>query len=640
MSEATAMLEAALEYADRGWAVIPVDADTKKPLVEWGAFADERTPPDEDQITEWWTRWPYAYIAVLTGPVSGLVIVDTDSEEAREAADRVGLTRSPVTVQTRKGRHFYFRFPDGGDWIKNRVGGVGDGTEWPRQPGLDLRGSKGYALVPPSPGYEWRVLPGGDIDDLPVYPGPDMDGWAAPAGGNVVRFDDFSFGAIDLSAVQARKSVWQDTAALVARIGVLETGGGNQRDERVWRCLSEGAARGLRDEDLIADGEAFQEQYFAEPIEPAKLRQMAARVQAMEERNHPERRPPAALAGGTLTTADIGRLEREVGAMRWHVEPLLPVGGTIVQVHGYSGHGKSMIVRNLCYAAAAGADRFGPFDVTVRPKVLYFDFENGRRNLVRFLQRAQRSFGDAGDRFHVWAPFAAGEGLNMGTDEGLNRAGEHVTRLQPDIVVIDTVRSAWPGLEESSAEAWAPINQMALQLRNAGIGVILVHHSNKPGDNGVSGREAGSSNQLTVLETQLKVTQVFREKRTAQVKGGLYDGDLEGTPMTRMATAPVLRDGEQLEVCVELRYGKVREWSDVHEPAYHIGFLGNLRDGSARVVSPPTRKQQAVRLSRPHKDWQGNPRPALSEVEIASRLGVPVDIVLEWTGVSAHAREG
>ncbi|MFW6331601.1 MAG: bifunctional DNA primase/polymerase [Gemmatimonadota bacterium] len=643
MSE-RAMLEAALEYADRGWAIIPIDCESKKPLVEWGAYADERRPPDEDEITEWWTRWPYAYIAVLTGPVSGLVIVDTDSDEARAAADRVGLTRTPVAVQTRKGRHFYWAFPDTDKWIKNRVGGVGDGSEWPRVEGLDLRGSKGYALLPPSRGYEWRLAPGADLDELPEYPGPDMDAWEPPAS-NVYRFEDFRFGGLDLSGVRVRRSVWQDTAGLVAEIGKLPPGGGNQRDERVWRCLSEGAARGLRGDDLVREAYQFQEQYFTEPLGGSKTEAMAARVEAMETRNHPERaaQPPAAppVPAGlrTLTTADIAELERQVGAMRWHAEPILPVGGTIVQVHGYSGHGKSTVVRHLAYAAAAGADRFGPFEVGQAPRVLYFDFENGRRNLSRFLSRARRSFGDAGDRFQVWAPFVSGEMLNLRSEAGIEAAGAYITACQPNVVVIDTVRSAWAGLEENSAEAWTPVNQIAMQLRNAGMCVILVHHSNKPGDNGVSGREAGSSNQLTVLESQLKVTQVYREQATARMKGGLYDGDLTGTPMTRMASAPVLRDGEQLEVCVEVRWGKVREWSEVHEPAYYLGFLANLRDDTLRVVSPPTRKQQAVHLSRPHRDWQGHVQPPLTEIEIATRLGVPAAVVRDWIGGSQEAQE-
>ena len=79
---------------------------------------------------------------------------------------------------------------------------------------------------------------------------------------------------------------------------------------------------------------------------------------------------------------------------------------------------------------------------------------------------------------------------------------------------------------ENSAEEWSNINRLMLKLRNAGLTVILVHHSNKPSDGSVSGREAGSSNQLTVLETQIKITQIFEDKDSADIKAGLWDGDL------------------------------------------------------------------------------------------------------------------
>lgn len=628
------MLEAALTHAERGWAVIPIDVEGKKPLVEWGHYADTGRHPTEDEITRWWGRWPYAHIGVITGPLSGIVVVDTDNEDAAIVAEKAGLTRTPVSVQTKKGRHFYWAFPPGTDWIKNRVGSATSDGEWPRQNGLDLRGSKGYVLVPPSEGYSWAFGPGADLDDLPVYPGPDMGSCAARKSATIYNFEDFKYGDLDLSTVRARGSVWEETAALVEKVGKLPPGGSNGRDERVWRCLSELAAGGLRGEELIAEAHAFQQEYFTEPLAGTKTEQMAARVQAMEEKNHPERQPVPAVGGGctTITTGDIARLRGEVGALRYYAEPVLPVGGSIVQVHGYSGHGKSMVVRHLCYAAAAGAARFGPFECMERPRVLYFDFENGRRNILRFLERCRRSFGDAGDHFHVWAPFAAGEDLSLRQQAGLERAGEYITRVRPDVVVFDTVRSAWAGLEENSAEAWAPVNEVAMRLRNAGINVILVHHSNKPGDNGISGREAGSGNQLTVLETQLKITQVFRDQATATNKGGLYDGNLSGSPMLKMSTAPVLRDDEQLEVCVELRYGKVREWSETHEPVSYLGFMSNMQTDHVRIVSPPTRKQQALRLAHPTgwNDWQGVRRPPLPAEEISVKLGVPARVVSEW----------
>lgn len=626
-------LDAALEYLDQGWAVIPIIPGAKKPPVPWGAYVDELRLPTEEDVTKWWTKWPDANIAVVTGPLSGLVVVDCDNEEARLAAEEAGLTRTPFTVETKKGFHYYFQYPRGKEWIKNRVGSTSNGEEWPKVAGLDLRGSKGYVLAPPSKNYKWRIMPGVDLDDMPVYAEPRINKTKSDT--NIVDFNDFKFEGMSLADVKAYRSIWDDTHDLVSRVGKLPEGGGNGRDDRLWKCISEGAAQGLRGDDLIANAQEFMSEFFLDEITEAKVRQMCSRVEGMEQKNHPDRLAPekpkehrAPTIKG-ITTADIARLKEEAGTTEYYVEPIIPTSGTIMQVHGYSGHGKSMFTRHMLYAAAAGDSRFGPFDLHRVPKVLYCDFENSRTNVARFMDRCVQSFGDAGDNFVIFAPFDNDHAMNLKTKEGLVELEQWINAVKPDILVIDTVRSAFPGLEENSAEEWSNINQLCLKLRNAGISVVLVHHSNKPSDGSVSGREAGSSNQLTVLETQIKVTQVFNDKATAQAKAGLYDGDLSNLPMERLRTG--INDEERLEVCTELRYGKVREYTDMHEPVMYLGYVGDMETDKVRIVAERTAKQKAILFSRQWVDKDGITRTALSDYEIADMVQRPLSIVREWT---------
>ncbi len=629
--ERKTVLDAALEYLDQGWAVIPIPQGAKKPSVKWGVYVDEMRLPTEDEVIEWFTRWPDANIAVITGPLSNLVIVDCDNQEAIDAAWKHGLV-SPVSVKTKHGLHYYFTFPDGVEWIKNRVGGTGDNVEWPRVEGLDLRGSKGYALLPPSKNYEWVISYGADLDDMEVYEGPKN---ITPQANNVVNFSDFKLEGLSLEGIKLYNSIWEDTEQLVDRKGKLPEGGGNARDERLWKCISEAAASGKRGDDLVADANEFMERFFVSPIDQKKVEQMCRRVEGMEQKNHPDRlavetrqeQPPYTVR--SITTSDIERLKNEAGSVEYFVEPIIPTNGTIMQVHGYSGHGKSMFTRNLLYAAATEAERFGPFDLHQKPRVLYCDFENSRTNIARFLDRSMRSYGDAGNNFHIYAPFDVSDQMNLKTNEGKLQLQQWIKAIKPNIVVIDTVRSAFPGLEENSADEWSQINQLCLKLRNIGISVVLVHHSNKPSDGSVSGREAGSSNQLTVLETQIKVTQVFGDKPTAQAKAGLYDGDLHNIPMEYLKTG--LKDGERLEVCTELRYGKVREYTDIHEPVMYLGYAGDMERDSMRVLCERTAKQNALIYAREYQDKTGATRTALSDVEIADKINRPLYVVKEWT---------
>jgi hypothetical protein len=149
-----APLEAALRYRRMGWAVVPAAARSKRPIVRWQAF--QESPPGEAMITDWFGRWPDANIAVVTGAVSGLVVLDVDpqhgGEESRAAIEAEHGTLPP-TVEARTGsggRHLYFAYP--GHDVRNRTG---------LAPGLDLRADGGVIIVPPSihPNgrrYYWR----------------------------------------------------------------------------------------------------------------------------------------------------------------------------------------------------------------------------------------------------------------------------------------------------------------------------------------------------------------------------------------------------------------------------------------------------------------------------------------------------
>lgn len=163
------MLEPALDYASRGWAVFPLKPQAKEPLTEHG-FKDATT--DEATIRRWWARWPDANIAVVTGRVSGIVVLDVDprhggDESLRDLEARYGPLAETVTALTGGGgAHYYFAAPEGMTVRTRKLA-----------PGLDLKGDGGYVVAPPSihpsgQPYTWEV--GRSPDDLGLAPLP---GW-------------------------------------------------------------------------------------------------------------------------------------------------------------------------------------------------------------------------------------------------------------------------------------------------------------------------------------------------------------------------------------------------------------------------------------------------------------------------------
>ena len=150
------MLAAALQYAGYKWSVIPVRPREKRPLIKWQEFQHRRA--SEDEIRSWFKHHPDANLAVVTGELSGVVVIDVDPRHGGdESMARLEKehARLPKTVESKTGgggRHLYFRHP-GGE-IHNRAGIVD---------GIDFRGDGGCIVTPPSihtSGVAYRWLKG------------------------------------------------------------------------------------------------------------------------------------------------------------------------------------------------------------------------------------------------------------------------------------------------------------------------------------------------------------------------------------------------------------------------------------------------------------------------------------------------
>ena len=141
------MLTEALEYLARGWSVIPLQ-NKKVPLILWHSFKDCR--PTVEQVTEWWTKWPDAWIGIALGPVSDLTRIDVDGIEALHQLHLLGELPSTAEFFTPSGGHgWLYQCPPG--LIKSSVPWTGPNAH--EEVRLQSRGS--YTVVPPSPGYSW-----------------------------------------------------------------------------------------------------------------------------------------------------------------------------------------------------------------------------------------------------------------------------------------------------------------------------------------------------------------------------------------------------------------------------------------------------------------------------------------------------
>jgi putative DNA primase/helicase len=162
----------ALQYASMGWPVIPLHsiqngrctcqnpsctAPGKHPLTTHGL---SEASVDPSIIDGWWSRWSWANVGIVTGTVSGFIVLDIDPRHMGDVTlfELTGKNGNlPDTLQTITGgggRHILFQYP--GRKVPNDSRGAVIG------PGIDIRGDGGYIVAPPSnhvstKQYEWEA---------------------------------------------------------------------------------------------------------------------------------------------------------------------------------------------------------------------------------------------------------------------------------------------------------------------------------------------------------------------------------------------------------------------------------------------------------------------------------------------------
>lgn len=160
------MLKAALWYASKGMSIIPVGQD-KKPLLKWQKYQQERA--GVALLKEWWGKWPAANIGIVTGEISGVCVVDIDTDEGRETFNGLisDSLQFPTANTPKGGQHCYFQHNAG---MRNNCRVL---------PGCDFRGDGGYIIAPPSETpkgkYKWLSSAGLHEIEAPPLPGEYID---------------------------------------------------------------------------------------------------------------------------------------------------------------------------------------------------------------------------------------------------------------------------------------------------------------------------------------------------------------------------------------------------------------------------------------------------------------------------------
>lgn len=169
-------------YVDRGWSVLPVRPEEKRPYMSnWLQYTHTRA--SRDTVTNWFANLSGAGVGIVTGKVSNVIVLDVESTCPYPIEDI--LKKYPTQLVSRSGSggyHLFYQYPNGISKVTNRVR-IFDGA--------DLRADGGFIVLPPTmhasgKRYEWvsEGPPGrfpAALLDLRSQPKVQNDGWITEA---------------------------------------------------------------------------------------------------------------------------------------------------------------------------------------------------------------------------------------------------------------------------------------------------------------------------------------------------------------------------------------------------------------------------------------------------------------------------
>ena len=448
-------LDAALSYYERGWSVIPI-GNNKKPLVSWKEFQKRCATPEE--IKAWAQQYPDMNIAVVTGKISGIVVVDIEKDGS--------TTGYPDTVTASSGGggwHLYYRYPNTkevGRYIKFR-------------PETDLCGDNGYVVLPPSRmspelhagAYEW-ILPPEDAD-MAGFPLELLEEVKHTTSNQVPekipegRRNDSAAKVVGHLLKKIPQAKWEDVA---------------------WQMLR-----------------SWNNDTCNPPLPEAELRSVFDSIANRE-------RTPAPATDREWSSCTLNELmTQEFSANEWIAKDLIPLGG-VTAVTGASSSYKTFLTHQLAICISTGQPFLGRFPVK-RGKVLFVDEENQKRIL-------QGRFKALGIEQTSGITFLTLNNIQLDSERDLNKLRRFIELQQPDLVVFDSLVRFHSG-EENSAKDMAKIANAFRQLSGEDRTILFLHHHRKPqmGERIGTNSIRGSSDILAAVDCHIAVERKRDENR-------------------------------------------------------------------------------------------------------------------------------
>lgn len=441
------MLDAALHYFKHGWNIIPVNRKKEPLLDKWKQYQQQRVT--EENVRKWWGRWPSAGVAVLTGAISGVVVIDVDEEQGwKHLEPYIGF--KTLTCETGKGTHLYFRHP--GSAVPSLVRFL---------PGIDCRGDGGYAVVPPSlhktgKQYRWEN-PKAEIKSLP----PEL---------------------LKLITKKDKKKLAPKDLEKDLPHG--------ERDVELTRRVGKLLREGYSPKAVLAMAKGINIEFCKPPLSQNQVQKI---VQSIAERNAADK--PSKKEFKTVTTREMLERYGETEP-RWAIDGWLPEAscGLVVSPPGSY---KTWVLASLAYAVATGHPFLGNYPVMKKGPVLHIQQEDPFPMLIGRIAAMfnseepteKKAKGDVEygldcrfveEMLSMPVHWHEDRELNLEDKSCMARMGAKIVEIRPALVTIDPLYSGISAKDYMALGA-----QAMLQLKRLrdeyGCSFAIAHHTTVAG---------------------------------------------------------------------------------------------------------------------------------------------------------------
>lgn len=475
------LMKAALDYAEQGWNVFPVQPN-KKPYTKHGYLDGTR---NVQQIEEWWNTWPDANIGFSPGDAE-LLVFDIDPGATIDTLNKAldgSLPDTQLAARTpRGGHHLYFKL-NGGETVRPSASQVAKH--------IDVRSSGSYVLLPPSRTsegeYKWLGEHGSRAKVARR-----TDAMISVVGRKRERSEQADLWLVEADDPTHMKECidWLSNTALPAVEG---RGGDEMTFKTAAMCrsygMSEDTAMHLMmeyynprcqpewsyDEMEVKVGNAYQY-----PTSPAgnvtsegKAKLLGMDKVAPEAREEDD--------GGRFFESHNFRLVNRqamnsIEPPEWLIDNLLPDDDMTIMYAPYSSY-KTFIALDMALSVATGVPIDPVHSVRKAGPVLFLAGE-GRSNLLARTRAWEKVhwMGAQAENFYLGDPAPK-------ITQDYNEMFEQVLKWHPDgvrLVVIDTISRSLQGENENTQETATKFIGMCDDIRKElGCAVLAIHHTGK-----------------------------------------------------------------------------------------------------------------------------------------------------------------